>query len=134
MDQLHRRIKAVLGQKHRCNRQNTKRYLCYLRKNVRQPCILMGRREFPWEIPFIDGGWESAAYQEMKENQPTFTDQLELVELLDLRGDQDKIVARVRRTDDQKEFELELDLLECIEFHSENYQLIDDYAIWLEHF
>ena len=134
MDQLHRRIKAVLGHKHRCNRQNTQRYLSYLRKNVRQPCILMGRREFPWEIPFIDDGWDSAAYQEMKQLQPAFTDQLELVELLDLSDEQDKIVARVRRIDDHKEFEVDLDLLECLDFKSENYQLIDDYAVWLEHF
>jgi hypothetical protein len=134
MDQRHKRIKAVLGKKQRCNRESTERYLHYLRKNVRHPCLLMGRQEFPWEVPFIDGGWESSAYQEMKKNKATFTDQLALVEFLDLPDGRNKIVARVRRTDDQKEFELDLDLLECIDFKSENYQLIDDYAVWLEHF
>ncbi len=134
MDMQHVRIRFILGKHLERNPQSTRRYHGYLKKALVLPCRLTGREDFPWEAPYLENGWENQAYQEMKRDHPSFTDQYELLELLPPQEEALNIMAKVRRIEDRKCFEIELDWLECIDFETENYQLLDDYAAWSAHY
>jgi len=130
VDMQHARIRSILGKKCKRNRENAGRYLHYLQKALVRPCRLTGREDFPWEKDCLKKGWASSAYQEMRKEQPSFLDQFELLELLPLPPEGLEVMARVRRIEDRKHFEIELQWLECVEFKNENYQLLDDYTSW----
>ncbi|MDZ7620140.1 MAG: hypothetical protein U1E05_24325 [Patescibacteria group bacterium] len=108
----------------------------YLKDNLRLPCEVMGSEDFRWEERYVFGGWSPTEYKRLKKTQPSYTDKYELLELE--RGwrsewmlfDED-IVAHVKRKSDGKEFALGLAELEATNKKSRNFQLIDDYAVWL---
>lgn len=130
MDMQHERIRGILGKHCRRNPENMIKYLRYLRKSIEFPCYLTGMEDFPWEEPYLMGGWDNMEYQELKKTNPSFTDEFELMALLSPKSGQDDILAKVKRTSDQKIFEIGLSWLECKDFQSENFQLIDDYGVW----
>ena len=130
MDMQQARIRSILGKRLTCNPQSTRRYHRYLLKALVLPCRLTGRKDFPWEATCLEKGWESEAYQEMKRDHPSFMDQFELLELLPPSAEAWSIIAKVRRIEDRKCFEIDLGWLECIDFQTENYQLVEDYAAW----
>jgi hypothetical protein len=130
MDKQFERIKEILGKDCKRNSQNAIRYLTYLKKTVKTPCLLTGIEDFLWEEPYVIGGWNKREYQELKKNNPSFTDQFELLELLPPNSGDDDIIAKVKRISDQKIFEIGLSWLECTDFKDINYQVIDDYAVW----
>lgn len=130
MDKQFERIKEILGKDCKRSSQNAIRYLTYLKKTVKTPCRLTGIEDFLWEEPYVIGGWDKREYQELKKNNPSFTDQFELLELLPPKSEDDDIIAKVKRISDQKIFEIGLSWLECTDFKHINYQVIDDYAVW----
>ena len=91
---------------------------------------MVGITDFPWERSFGANRWDDDAYLELKKENPAFTDPLELIALLPPKPDHDEIVARVARSEDGKIFEIGLAGLECMDFESDNFQLIDDYVAW----
>ena len=130
MDMQTERIKGILGKDCARSPQNTLRYLKFLQKNIKGPCLLTGIEEFEWERSYLIEGWDSADYQEMKAHKPSFIDQFKLQELIVPGSNEDDIVACVKRVSDQKDFKIGLSLLECIDFKDECFQLIDDYVAW----
>jgi len=130
MDKQFERIKEILGKDCRRSSQNAIRYLTYLNKTVKTPCLFTGIEDFLWEEPYVIGGWDKREYQELKKNNPSFTDQFELLELLPPTSGDDDIIAKVKRISDQKIFEIGLSWLECTDFKDINYQVIDDYTVW----
>ena len=134
MDKQFERIQNILGKKIQCNRENALKFLDYLSKAVTKPCIVTGKEEFIWERYYIDDGWDDGEYKELKKIKPSFVDYYELSELLPPLANSDDIIAKVKRVSDKKLFEIGLSLLECTEFQSENYQLIDDYSRWHSYF
>jgi hypothetical protein len=130
MDKQYERIKEILGKDCERNSQNAIRYLTYLKETVKTPCLLTGIEDFLWEEPYVIGGWDNREYQELKKNNPSFTDQFELLELLPPNSGDDDIIAKVKRISDQKIFEIGLSWLECADFMDMNYQFIHDYAVW----
>ncbi len=130
MDKQFERIKEILGKDLERNSRNIIKYWAYLNKMVAKPCILTGIEDFPWEEPYILGGWDQDEYAELKETHPSFTDQFELIEFLPVESVEKDIIAKVTRLSDKKIFEIELSWLECADFKNENYQFIHDYAVW----
>ena len=130
MDEQDKRIEKILGASCERSRQNTLTYLRYLRKEIKFPCRLTGVEDFPWEEPYILGGWDKKEYEKLKKNNPSYTDEYELLELLEPANDDDEIIAKVRRVTDQKIFKIDLSWLECIDSKHEYYQLLDDYSVW----
>ncbi len=124
------RIKEILGKDLDRNHKNVTKYLAYLKKAVKNPCILTGIEDFSWEEPYVLGGWDQDEYKELKKHNPSFTDQFELVEFLPVKSGEDDITAKIKRLSDQKIFEIGLSWLECTDFKNENYQFIHDYAVW----
>ena len=134
MDMQTERIKGILGKECERSPQNTLCYLKFLQKNIKGPCLLTGIEEFEWERSYLAEGWDSADYQEMKAQKPSFMDQFELQALVAPATGEDDIVACVKRVSDQKEFKVALSLLECIDFNDESYQFIDDYVAWYTYY
>ena len=104
MDMQAERIKAILGKDCQRSPENAGRYLAYLKKKLKPPCILTGTEEFEWEIDYIARGWDDTEYREKKKTNPSFLDLFDLVELLEADSGSDDIVVRVKRVEDKKEY------------------------------
>jgi len=104
--------------------------------NLKLPAEVTGTEDFRWEEPYALGGWDEGEYEQLKKTQPSYTDKYELIDI-----DQDEwsewlmfeedIIAVVRRKSDGKDFSLGLAEPEATDKKSPNFQLIDDYAVWL---
>jgi preprotein translocase subunit YajC len=109
-------------------------YLDYLKDNIKKPCILTGSEDFSWEEPYLLGGWCEKEYERLKLTHPSYTDEFELLEILDkidaIRG----IFVKVKRLSDNKMFELPLWDLKVIDEKSSNYLLILDYSSWMTNY
>lgn len=134
MDMQAERIKGILGKDCKRTAQNTSRFLKFLKKNVKTPCLLTGTEEFEWERDFLADGWGGAEYEKMKVESPSFVDQFELEALAAPDADGEDIVACVKRLTDQKDFKIGLSLLEGLDFNDESYQFIDDYVAWYKYY
>jgi len=121
MDKQFERIKNILGKDLERSPKNIDKYLKYLNKILKKPCILTGISDFSWEEPYVLGGWDQSEYTELKKSNPSFTDHFELIEFLPAKSDEEDIIAKVKRLTDKKDFEIALSWLECIDFKSENY-------------
>ncbi len=134
MDKQFERINKILGKNCERNNKNALKFLVYLENAVETPCHLTGIEAFPWEEPYLSGGWDKLEYQEFINDNPSFMDQFQLIALLPQNAEKDDIKAKVRRLSDQKIFEIELSRLECTDFNNENYQMINDYTVWYANF
>jgi hypothetical protein len=108
----------------------------HLKANLELPCEVTGAEDFDWEEPYIFGGWSQQEYKRLKKTQPSYKDKYELLDIE--RGWRSEwmlfgedIVAHVRRKGDGKEFDLGLSELRVTNKKSPNFELIDDYAVWL---
>jgi len=128
LNKFEKRIKEILGSTFYLNKKNTIIFYNYLIKNIQLPCHLTGREDFPWEERYVFGGWSKREYEKLKKDNPSYTDKYELLEILD--PEDEDIIVRVRRIKDNKEFEIGLDWLKCINSKDNNYRLIEDYADW----
>jgi len=130
MDAQNKRIEKILGPECERNSENAIKYLDHLQKNIKAPCILTGVEDFPWEEPYVMGGWSQKKYEKLKKNNPSHTDQFELIELLPPEDDEYEIIGKVKRKTDQKIFTIGLSWLEATDNRSRNYQLLHDYSVW----
>ena len=108
----------------------------HLKANLQLPCEVTGTEDFHWEEPYVIGGWSQEEYERLKTTQPSYTDKYELLGIEQVWRSEwmmfaEDIVAHVRRNGDGKEFYLGLAELRVTSKKSLNFQLIDDYAVWL---
>ena len=71
MDKFEKRIKEILVSEISHNKKNTKKYYHYLAKSIQLPCQLTGREDFPWEEPYVFGGWSKKEYEKLKKDKPS---------------------------------------------------------------
>jgi len=76
------------------------------------------------------GSWRQKKYEKLKQSNPSYTDQFELIELLPPEDDENEIIAKVKRKTDQKIFTIGLSWLEATDKGSSHYQLFHDYSVW----
>jgi len=124
------RIKEILGEKCNRNQKNMARYFDYLKSAVKYPCRLTGMEDFPWEEAYVFGGLGDDEYEELKKENPSYTDVFELLELTGPDSELDDIVAKLQRLTDYKIFNVGLSWLQCFDPNDVNFQLFDDYASW----
>jgi hypothetical protein len=136
-DEQMKRWEAILGDTAEGTQEEAlEAFFEHLKANLQLPCDVTGTEDFRWEEPYVLGGWSQTEYKRLKKTQPAYSDKYELLALE--RGwrsewmmfDED-IVAHVKRKSDGKEFDLGLAELKAIDKKSPNFQLIDDYAVWL---
>ncbi|MBU4495385.1 MAG: hypothetical protein KJ874_08790 [Acidobacteria bacterium] len=129
MEQTKKRIHAILGDDNRRTMHNATRYREYLLKHLSLPIIATGTEDFPWEEPYVFGGWDKRAYQKLKKTNPSYTDTFEL-QALGPPNEHEDIAAKTKRVSDGKVFEIGLSWLSCKDEESETHALLDDFGIW----
>ncbi len=82
------------------------------------------------------GGWSQQEYEKLKETQPSYTDKCDLLDIEQGGWSEwmmfsEDIIANVRRKSDGEQFDLGLAELRVTDKNSPNFQLLDDYAVWL---
>ncbi len=130
MDEQEKRIVEILGSECEKNDKNILKFYNYLKLNISKPCYLTGIEDFPWEEPYVFGGWDQKEYEELKKERPSYSDEYELLEIIKpTSGDKD-IYIKAKRISDKKRFKLELSWMECTDPNSKNHQLLDDFSVW----
>jgi hypothetical protein len=133
MDEQDSRIHEILGDNSERTRRNAKRYREYLLKNLTLPVTVTGMEDFPWEEPYVFGGWSQREYEKLKETNPSHTDTFELQGLNPPDG-HDDVVAVIKRISDGKRFKIGLSWLCCADKNDKAFAVLDDYAYWHTNF
>ena len=128
MKDWEKRIHAVLGDDDELNFRNACRYGTYLKQHLTLPVRVTGIEDFPWEEPYILGGWDKEEYKKLKETRPSYTDEFDLLDILD--PEDEDLIAKIRRVSDRKIFHMELSWLRCVNKKSPEYVTLNDYSIW----
>ncbi len=122
------RIYAVLGEDCERNPRNARRYRTHLKKYLTLPLQVTGIEDFPWEEPYIFGGWSQEEYEELKKLNPSYKDKFDLLDILN--PEHDDLIAVIRRITDRQTFRIELSWLRCVDKKSPEYITLNDYSIW----
>lgn len=126
-----KRIGAVLGNdEQHVSEETVKRFCEYLKHNLKFPFEVTGIEEFQWEGYYTFGPGTEEEHTKLKNTRASHNDTFELLGFDNDTDEEYGIIARVRRLSDRKQFFLPLAELEATDKKSENYQLLDDYAVW----
>jgi len=128
MDKSEQRIHAVLGDDNEWTPKNARRYLVHLKKHLSLPLRVTGIEDFPWEESYVFGYRDRNRYEEMKKTNPSYTDEFDLIDILD--PESDDLVAKIRRVSDGKTFQMGLSWLKCVDKKSPDYVTLNDYSVW----
>jgi len=130
MNEQKKRIIEILGEDVEKKDSTILKYYNYLKRNISIPCVLTGIEDFLWEEKYVLGGWDQEEYKKLKEDNPSYTDEFELVEFLKPSKGEEDLIIIAKRLIDNKIFELELSWLKCMDSESKNYQLLYDFSVW----
>ncbi|NJK39268.1 MAG: hypothetical protein HC825_06885 [Oscillatoriales cyanobacterium RM1_1_9] len=134
-EELQERIEAIIGEDLDVTPRKLRQYSKYLTKAISHPCYLTGADPFEWEEDFLSS--ESgipAEYEGLKQERASYTDVFQLKKFSTELDEADGLLVEVERTHDRKSFTLPLINLMITDESSPNYQLIDDYCMWLVEF
>ncbi len=133
-----KRISAILGDIEDVDFVETiDSYYEYLKANLKLPSEITGIEDFSWEEFYVFGPGDEEEYEQLKKTQPSYTDRYELFEIVRHAEPswamffEEDIGACVRRISDGRKFLLGLSELEATDKKSKNYQLLDDFSVWL---
>jgi hypothetical protein len=138
MDAQDKRITAVIGDSEDLDLESSVQLYCeHLQRSLTLPCEVTGIEDFRWEEFYVIGPGNKKEYARLKENQPSYRDRYDLLKIelgpisdwMLFAGED--IAAYVRRKSDGKEFILGLADLKAVDKKSRNYQLLDDFAVFL---
>ena len=137
-DEQFRRIDAILGDSiERGLRAAVGVYFEYLKKSLVLPCEVTGAEDFRWEEYYVIGPGSRAEHARLRQRQPSYMDHYQLtgIELDEISEwmliEGDDLAAHVIRVSDNKPFVLGLAELKAVDKGSPNYQLLDDFGVFL---
>ncbi len=138
LDEQDKRIEEIIGNedKNPSRYDAVVRFYEHLKRRLQFPFDVTGIEDFRWEEPYIFGPGNSKKYQKLRETQPSYKDIFELLAIeIDTYSEWmiyhgEDLAGLVRRKSDGREFYLGLSEIEAVDKKSENYQLLDDYAVW----
>ncbi|HKI36458.1 MAG TPA: hypothetical protein VKA46_31660 [Gemmataceae bacterium] len=132
------RIDAILGDSRDQDMGTAvKVFFEHLRGSLVLPCDVTGAEDFQWEERYVIGGASPREYERLRKDQPSYQDTFELLKIelgvvsewMMFPGED--IAAEVRRKSDKKTFILGLAELKAVDRKSPNYQLIEDFGVFL---
>lgn len=129
MENWEKLIETILGKDCERNRENSIRFKEYLLKNLKLPVRVTGIEDFPWEERYVIGGFSKKEYNEMKKDNPSYTDEFDLLDIQD-PNEHDDCIGKIRRISDGKVFVFGLSWLEAIDEDSSSFELLDTYSTW----
>jgi len=86
----------------------TPKYRKYLLQRLNRKTIFTGREDFPWEEKYVIGPGNRAEYEKLKKTHPSYTDEYELIDILENEIEENDLIAKVKRLSDGKSFEIGL--------------------------
>jgi hypothetical protein len=113
------------------SKENLLKYRKYLLQHLDPKAILTGREDFPWEEKYVFGPGSRAEYEKLKKTHPSYTDEYELIDILEDEIEENDLIAKVKRLSDGRIFEIGLSWLTTKKNKGKNYQLLDDFATWV---
>lgn len=128
-DNWEERIEAVLGSDTEACPGNFDRWRTHLLKKLTLPLRVTGTEDFPWEEPYVLGGWDADDYEEIKKTNPSYTDEFDLMDIGEV-GVEDDLIAGIRRVSDKKVFEIGLSWLQTMDEMNAEYEILHDYTVW----
>ena len=133
MDADEARIIKILGKEEvpEVSKENLLKYRKYLLQHIDRKAILTGREEFPWEEIYIFGPGSRAEYEKLKKTHSSYTDEYELMNILENEIEENDLIANVKRLSDGRVFEIGLSWLTTEKNKGNDYQLLDDFATWV---
>jgi hypothetical protein len=116
------------------------RFYEHLQNTLQLPCEVTGIEDFKWEESYIMGPGDPKKHDQLRKKQPSYQDVFDLLAIH--KGLVSKwmlfpgkdLAAHVRRKSDGKEFCLGLAELKVIDKQSQNFQPLDDYALWFANY
>ena len=129
IDGWEKRVEAVLGDDDELCTRNSQRWRQHLLKNLTLPLRVIGIEDFPWEEPYVFGAWDEGDYEELKKTNPSYTDEFNLIDIGE-PGENDDLIAEVRRVSDKKMFDIGLSWLKPTKEDDPAYTIVNDYAVW----
>jgi hypothetical protein len=132
MDRDEARICKILGTKEvpEVTEENLLKYRQYILDHFDKKAVLTGREDFPWEEKYVIGPGSRSEYEKLKQTNPSYTDEYELIDIVEETEEND-LIAKVRRLSDGKSFEIGLSWLSPKNEKIKEYQLLDDFATWV---
>lgn len=133
MDADEARIIKILGTEEvpEVSEENLLKYRKYLLQHIDRKAILTGREDFPWEEIYIFGPGSRAEYEKLKKTHPSYTDEYELMDILENEIEENDLIAKVKRLSDGRVFEIGLSWLTTEKNKGNDYQLLGDFATWV---
>jgi len=147
MDADEARMIKVFGTKEvpEVSKENLLKYRKYLLQHLDGKTVLTGREDFLWEEKYVLGGWSRAEYEKLKKTNPSYTDEYELIDILEDDLPERDLIAQVKRRSDGRVFEIGLSWLTTKKEKrllrrektaprndgTEDHQLLDDFATWV---
>ena len=83
MNASEKRIHEILGDDLDVSPNNFRRYRAYLKKSMTFPVRVTGNQDFPWEEPYVMGGWDEEEYEELKKMRVVAVNDGGWVEIID---------------------------------------------------
>ncbi len=137
-DEQTRRIDAILGESlDRDFEEQRAAFFRHLQQALVLPCEVTGSEDFRWDEYYIFGPGGRAEHGRLRRYQPSYMDRYELTGIeLDEESEWmlfagDDVAAHVRRLSDNQEFVLGLAELKAVDRRSPNYQLLDDFGVFV---
>ncbi len=133
MDADEARISKILETKEvpAVSEENLLKYRKYLLQHLDRKAILTGREDFPWEEKYVFGPYSRTEYEKLKRTNPSYTDEYELIDILENEIEENDLIAKIKRLSDRRIFAIGLSWLTTKKNNGKDYQLLDDFATWV---
>ena len=131
------RVGRIIGEHTQNHALAQEQFLAHLQRMLAFPCDVKLDFTLSWELPYEDGQWDQGKYAKLKEVGPSIKDEFELLSIEKNQESKwmsfpEDLSALVRRKSDGREFVLGVSDLKASDGESPNFQLLDDYAMWLD--
>jgi hypothetical protein len=133
MDADETRIINILGGEEvpEVTEENLLKYRKYLLQHFDRKAILTGREDFPWEEKYVLGPFSRTEYEKLKKTHPSYTDEYELLDILEDEIEERDLLVKARRLSDGKVFDIGLSWLTTKKNKGNDHQMLDDFATWV---